>query len=500
MWDQSVGSGEAISTYRFAALVDGVRAELPGAGCVAAAEALYACSSGLPPMSAGPHSLRLIAINGALESPPSTPPLSLVVVTGQSSTAPASSRDTAANDTRVTTADGVNLRLETLAGGLTDVTDVAPAPGGTFFVAERAGTIRLYRDALVQPAPAAAMDDTIAAGGELLAVAVDPGFSANRWIYALHTTARFAVTPGLFEFRITRLTALDDSFSERVTVLAGVAAASARSAAALRFGPDGKLYAAFDDGGSELAPNDLASFNGKVLRLEPDGTTPADQPAATPVLAGGFQAPRKLAWSEDGGVLWVFQSRSDGSERMTPVRIERRLGAAPQAPYDAAASVRHRWRRALLGVARPRVQGESVRRRRAGALSAPPAIRSGGSAHRGIHRTTAPGPRRRHPRRHRGHRRRDLPGDVHVTPPPRAAAVRFRPGRRHSARSALGTPRQRDLRAGDLGKRERPPGCPDGLSVNPGLGARAHRPPMPRASASDGATRGRHRRGRCPAE
>ncbi len=105
------------------------------------------------------------------------------------------------------------------------------------------------------------------------------------------------------------------------TLLAGIPASSDRAAAALRFGPDGKLYAAFDDGGDERAPGDVASFNGKVLRLNPDGTTPANQAGATPVLGSGFRFPRALGWSPGGGVLWVCDAGTDGSERLTPVVV-----------------------------------------------------------------------------------------------------------------------------------------------------------------------------------
>src|SRR5438876_78800 len=79
-----------------------------------------------------------------------------------------------------------------------------------------------------------------------------------------------------------------------VVLLDRIAASSPDAAASLRFGLDGKLYVALDDGGHPLLAGDLASFNGKILRMNPDGTTPDDQAGATPVYSYGYRAPRAL--------------------------------------------------------------------------------------------------------------------------------------------------------------------------------------------------------------
>jgi glucose/arabinose dehydrogenase len=75
------------------------------------------------------------------------------------------------------------------------------------------------------------------------------------------------------------------------------------AAPVVRIGPDGKLYvgtSALDDDDAR----DLASYAGKILRLNLDGTTPADNPvASSPVYASGFRDLRGIGWSE-AGALW----------------------------------------------------------------------------------------------------------------------------------------------------------------------------------------------------
>ena len=50
---------------------------------------------------------------------------------------------------------------------------------------------------------------------------------------------------------------------------------------------------------------DPSFYNGKVLRLSSDGSTPHDQASATPVLVSGVLSPRGLGFDPDAGLLWV---------------------------------------------------------------------------------------------------------------------------------------------------------------------------------------------------
>jgi hypothetical protein len=71
-------------------------------------------------------------------------------------------------------------------------------------------------------------------------------------------------------------------------------------------------YVAFDDGGDARRRGDPASLNGKVLRLNPDGTTPAAA-HGTPVFAAGFGSPVAIDWDPETSTLWVADRTSGGS-------------------------------------------------------------------------------------------------------------------------------------------------------------------------------------------
>jgi glucose/arabinose dehydrogenase len=108
--------------------------------------------------------------------------------------------------------------------------------------------------------------------GGLLGAAVARDFAANPWVYLFHTTAT--------DNRIVRIRyaagALDLA-SEQV-LLAGIARNKFHNGGRLRFGPDGKLYAGTGDAQNGANAQNLGSLNGKILRLNPDGTVPSDNP------------------------------------------------------------------------------------------------------------------------------------------------------------------------------------------------------------------------------
>jgi glucose/arabinose dehydrogenase len=195
-----------------------------------------------------------------------------------------------------TSAAGLSIDAHVIAEPLEEPTALAFAAGGTLFVAERAGRVRILRGGRLRPVPALVLDD-VAADGGLLTLAVDPQFERSGFVYLVYAGDR-----GL---RLARYRVVADTLGERAILLDGLPFAPGRPAAWLRFGPDAKLYLGLDDGGDPRNAGDLGSFSGKVLRLNPDGTTPADQDGLSPVYALDFNAPREGTWSASGRVLWV---------------------------------------------------------------------------------------------------------------------------------------------------------------------------------------------------
>ena len=120
-------------------------------------------------------------------------------------------------------------------------------------------------------------------------------------------------------FRLARFREANDTLADRVVLLDEVDAPAAHAAAALRFGADGKLYATFDDGGNPVVAGDLGSFNGKILRMNADGSTPDDQAGATPVFSYEYRSPRGLDWNPTTGMLWIADGDGEGAGRLSAI-------------------------------------------------------------------------------------------------------------------------------------------------------------------------------------
>ena len=327
-WDQPAADAVELATIRYAVYVDGRRNELTGASCAASTAANgFACSARLPSLAAGLHTLQIASFvtdGSVLESGRSTALNVLVLAAASATTGPA------IRTGAIRTRDGVGARVELVADGLQSPTDLAFAPDGRLFIAERRGRIRIVRDGRLVSEPAIALESLFAADQQMLALAVDPQFARTRFVYVVYASASRS---GDVRFSIARLREASDTFADPVVVLDDVPA-SASPAAALRFGPDGKLYAAFDAGGDARRSTDGASLNGKVLRLNADGTTPPDQAGSTPVFASGFIAPAGLAWHPTSRTLWVADRGAKGAAQL------RTIAAPPVAAASTAGDTR----------------------------------------------------------------------------------------------------------------------------------------------------------------
>lgn len=151
--------------------------------------------------------------------------------------------------------------------------------------------------------PAGTVPGVVGTGGDggLLGIAVAPSFARDRWVYAFITTAT--------DNRIVRLrlrgAELDTGSLQ--PLLVGIPRGKVHNGGRLRFGPDGKLYAATGDAQRPRLAADQRSLAGKVLRINPDGTVPSGNPFGGYIWSLGHRNPQGLAF-DSRRRLWLQES------------------------------------------------------------------------------------------------------------------------------------------------------------------------------------------------
>ena len=164
----------------------------------------------------------------------------------------------------------------TVASALANPTAMAMAPDGRIFICQQNGALRVVKNGALLANPFITL--TVNSTGErgLLGVAFDPDFLSNGFVYVYYT----APTPAIHN-RISRLTANGDVAtpgSEVVLMDLENLSSTNHNGGAIHFGRDGKLYVAVGENAVPSNSQTLANRLGKMLRINSDGTIPADNP------------------------------------------------------------------------------------------------------------------------------------------------------------------------------------------------------------------------------
>ena len=269
----------------------------------------------------------------------------------------------------VATHEIAQVRVVVVVRGLSNPWSVAFLPSGDMLITERDGRLRLVRDGALVPEPIGGLPSDIDASdffSGLLDVAVHPEFAKNRLVYLTYNR-RIArgETAVLMRGKLNgmSLTGVEELFAAIPS--SDPARAVYDTASRIAFAPDGTIFmtlgGAFegdvpgDPANAELA-QDLTNHTGKLMRLNADGSVPADNPfvgkpdALPEIFSYGHRNQMGLAVHPATGQPFTTEHGMQGGDELNAIEAGQNYGwplVTYGRSYDGLRRIERSWAEGL---------------------------------------------------------------------------------------------------------------------------------------------------------
>jgi len=190
---------------------------------------------------------------------------------------------------------------------------LAFAPDGRIFFNEKTGSVRVIQNENVQTQSFAKLDVVSAGEQGLLGLALHPNFASNGFLYVYYTYTNGT----FFHSGIRRYTAVGNTGTNPTNILDITNPTGSRyhNGGYIKFGPDGKLYVQVGEFQNPNLSQDLSVYAGKILRMNDDGSVPADNPfKGSLVYAYGIRNAFGMDFDPITGMLIATEAGPDTDE------------------------------------------------------------------------------------------------------------------------------------------------------------------------------------------
>lgn len=212
--------------------------------------------------------------------------------------------------------------LEVIAENL-DVPWSIEKSDNTFYLTERPGSIVKIEEGEVERQKVELEQEvsTVSEAG-LLGFVLAPDFSKSNLAYAYYT---YENSEGQFN-RIVTLQLEEDVWREESLLLDQIPSGTYHHGGRLKIGPDEKLYATAGDASDREIAQDLDSLGGKILRMNLDGSVPADNPFSdSNVYSYGHRNPQGMTWLPDG-TMYASEHGDNANDEVNVIEAGQNYG------------------------------------------------------------------------------------------------------------------------------------------------------------------------------
>lgn len=170
----------------------------------------------------------------------------------------------------------VTIKDSAIVQGLNYPWEILWGPDNFIWMTERGGKISRVNPATGAVSLLHTVTEVVTNGeGGLLGMVLHPNFSATPHVFVVYN-----YNSGGYKEKVVRYTYTGTALTSPFTVIENLAASSVHNGSRLVITPDLKLFITTGDASNTSLPQNTSSLSGKILRLNLDGTIPADNPVA----------------------------------------------------------------------------------------------------------------------------------------------------------------------------------------------------------------------------
>ena len=225
-------------------------------------------------------------------------------------------------------------KISVLRSGLASPWGLVFLPSGEMLVTERGGRLlRLSADAQTSTEITGILPVNAAGQGGLLGLALDPDFATTPWVYWAFSEPGTGSAAGLTGTAVARGRLVGNSL-QNVAVLfrqSPKTSGNGHYGSRLVFARDKTLFITLGERQLGSPSQDLGQTLGKVVRIQRDGSIPADNPAlgagALPgIWSLGHRNVQGAALHPDTGELWTSEHGPQGGDEINITRAGANYG------------------------------------------------------------------------------------------------------------------------------------------------------------------------------
>ncbi len=164
--------------------------------------------------------------------------------------------------------------------------------------------------------------DVVARGeGGLLGMALHPDFTSVPEVFVVYNYN----SGSNYEEKVVRYQFANNTLTSPTVIIDHIKAAGIHNGSRLLFTPDKKLLITTGDAGSGPVAQDQSALNGKILRINTDGSIPSDNPVSnSPLWTKGHRNPQGLVFG--GPVLYSSEHGPNNDDEVNVIEKGRNYG------------------------------------------------------------------------------------------------------------------------------------------------------------------------------